>query len=557
MPRSHKVRYRGVLSRREKNVLRLLVGINIVAGASLLTWMVWPSHLPPSGTAPEIIAGVAGVLLMFGIEMLRLTQSAALWLFAGYAKDPIPTRPQPGLRVAVLTTIVPGKEPFYLVERTLRAMKRIAHDGPVDVWLLDEGDDPDVRAACADMGVMHFSRKGVRTYNMPAGPFKAKTKHGNHNAWRDNYESYYDVVAQMDPDHIPNVDFLTRTLGYFSDPDVAFVVAPQVYGNLDKSWIAHGAAVQAYIFHGVIQRGGNGMEAPLLIGTNHIYRPACFKEIAGYQDSIIEDHLTSMIVYSSSNPATGNRWKGVYTPDVLAVGEGPTSYTDYFNQQKRWAYGIWEIMAQHSPRVFPRLRPLQRVSFGLLQFFYPSVAVSFVLGNLLSALYLTSGIATRLPMWQWGALWGASMASGLGLFFWLRRFNLASHERKEWGLSGMGLLLLAGPIYVTAMLARLARRPLAYAVTAKGDLTSPDTWSTFRPHLAWAGCAAALLTLSFTGLLADDLPPRAWLGVTLLVCLAAPVSYAAVRAGQRLRPTEPWLDQPHCPSIPVQEAHNR
>ena len=94
-----------------------------------------------------------------------------------------------------------------------------------------------------------------------------------------------------------------------------------------------------------MQRGGNGLGAPLLIGTNHLYRPTAFAQIGGYQDSIIEDHLTAMAIYAAINPETGDRWRGVYTPDIIAIGEGPTSFTDYFNQQKRWAYGIWEILA--------------------------------------------------------------------------------------------------------------------------------------------------------------------------------------------------------------------
>ena len=144
--------------------------------------------------------------------------------------------------------------------------------------------------------------------------------------------------------------FLERTLGYFRDPDVAFVVAPQVYGNMYDNWIAHGASVQQYLFSGVVERGGNGLDAPLLIGTNHLYRPAAWAQIGGYQDSIIEDHLTSMRIHGSVNPATDRKWKGVYTPDVLAIGEGPTSWSDYFNQQKRWSYGIWEILLRRRRR---------------------------------------------------------------------------------------------------------------------------------------------------------------------------------------------------------------
>jgi cellulose synthase (UDP-forming) len=119
----------------------------------------------------------------------------------------------------VLTTIVPGKEPIEMVLATLGAMKRIRHDGVMDVWLLDEGNDPEVKRRCEAMGVKHFSRKGIERWNQPTGEFKSKTKHGNHNSWREHLAADYDVVAQMDPDHVPFPHFLERTLGYFSDPD--------------------------------------------------------------------------------------------------------------------------------------------------------------------------------------------------------------------------------------------------------------------------------------------------------------------------------------------------
>lgn len=458
--------------------------------------------------------------------------------------------------------MVPGKEPLELIERTLRAMKRLEYDGTVDVWLLDEGNDPGVAAACRAIGAKHFSRKDIERYNTLSGEFKARTKAGNHNAWRDAHEADYDVVAQMDPDHVPTQDFLQRSLGYFRDPDVGFVVAPQVYGNLRESWIAKGSAIQAYVFHGIIQRGGNGMRAPLLIGTNHLYRTTAFAVIGGYQDSIIEDHLTSMAMYATRNPATGEYYKGVYTPDILAVGEGPTSFTDYFSQQKRWAYGIWEIVSNHSPRLFGQMRPAQRLSFTLLQLFYPSVALSWLLGNALTALYLVGGSAVRLPITEWLVLWGTSMLTSLGTFFWLRRFNLAEHERREWGMVGLALLLICAPVYVAAALAHWGGRPLAYAVTAKGAMTSGDSLATFRPHLYWFAGSMALLAATVAFGLGDAYPTlMLWMTVTALTC-AAPVvihgvsGWSAHRAGRTTVAHEP-LSALASARMPEQRAAER
>ena len=92
------------------------------------------------------------------------------------------------------------------------------------------------------LGAFPHAGKGIAQWNTPSGRFKAKTKHGNLNSFHAAHGADYDIVAQMDPDHVPAPQFLERTLGYFADPDVGFVVAPQVYGNLKESFIARASA---------------------------------------------------------------------------------------------------------------------------------------------------------------------------------------------------------------------------------------------------------------------------------------------------------------------------
>ena len=240
------VRYRLVTSPAERVVLTLLVLLNAATAAVFIGWLLLPQHIPgytgDLHAVPLTIARV-GFVLVVAVELIRLLQNFAVWMYAFHAKDPIPVDPPTGWRVAMLTTIVPSKEPIEIVERTLRKMCEVAYLGQVDVWILDEGDDPEVNAMAARLGVHHFSRKGRPEYNQPDGEFRANTKAGNHNAWRAEHERRYDIVAQMDPDHVPLPCFLQRTLGFFRDPDVAFVVAPQVYGNMYDNWIAHGASV--------------------------------------------------------------------------------------------------------------------------------------------------------------------------------------------------------------------------------------------------------------------------------------------------------------------------
>jgi cellulose synthase/poly-beta-1,6-N-acetylglucosamine synthase-like glycosyltransferase len=531
-----RVAFRHVASLRERLALTALIGLNATTAILFIVWLLRPEHIPGfHGQLPAALLWTArfGFVLVIGVEVLRLLQNFAVWTFAIHAKDPVPVDPPIRLRVAMLTTIVPGKEPIEIVERTLRKMLQVAYCGTVDVWILDEGDDDAVKAMAKRLGVRHFSRHGRPEYNQPDGQFRARSKAGNHNAWRAEHEHDYDIVAQMDPDHVPLPSFLERTLGYFRDPDVAFVVAPQVYGNMYDNWIAHGASVQQYLFSGIVERGGNGLDAPLLIGTNHLYRAAAWAQIGGYQDSIIEDHLTSMRVQREVNPATGRRWRGVYTPDVLAVGEGPTSWADYFNQQRRWSYGVWEILLR-GRGVRRGLSARQRLLYGCVQFYYPSVALTLLLGNVATALYLLFGVASiQLHSLTWLALWGLSLSSWFALWFWLRRFYLAEHERVEAGIPGMALALFAGPVYLASAVAAIRRKPLAYAVTAKGDLSTGESLSTFRLHLWWAAGAAALLGASSL-LQHDYLALRMWSALTLFAGLAPPLIAASSALIHRL-----------------------
>jgi cellulose synthase (UDP-forming) len=549
-----RVSFRRVASPAQRAVLTILAVFNALTALAFIGWLLLPAHVP----GPGVVGfggwrlGVARVsfCVVICVESIRLVQNFAVWVFAFAMKDPVPKALPPGLRVAMLTTIVPSREPLSVIEHTLRAMRKVRYRGQVDVWILDEGDDPVVKAMAERLGVHHFSRKGIPRYNQPAGPFRAGTKAGNHNAWRDGYERFYDVVAQMDPDHVPLPCFLERTIGYFRDPDVAFVVAPQVYGNMYESWVAHGASVQQYLFSGVVERGGNGLDAPLLIGTNHLYRPAAWREIGGYQDSIIEDHLTSMRVQGTINPVTGNSWRGVYTPDVLAIGEGPETWTDYFNQQKRWAYGIWEIVLKRRLRVGIRLSPRQRLLYGLVQLYYPSVGFAVLLGTIATAVYLLLGItAIRVNSVQWLALWSASMMSWLILWLWLRRFNLAVHERRELGVAGMLLALFASPVYVAAGVTALFLRPLTYAVTAKGYLKTPDSIRTFRLHFLWAGIAAVLLIVSFR-FHHDYTSLRVWGTLALITGLGPPLIVMA----SRLSLSGSAVAAPRSASVPYDSA---
>ncbi|MFJ9951154.1 glycosyltransferase family 2 protein [Kitasatospora sp. NPDC091207] len=544
-PAPYRVQYRSLLRREPHRIRAALLLLAAPAVESvLLVWLLLPDHWPvrPGEThAWLLIADKVMITIITVVEVFRLVNVVSNTHATLVARDPVPVTPESGTRVAFLTTFVPGKEPPEMVRTTLTAALAVRHDGPYDVWLLDEGNDPAMRALCAHLGARYFSRRGVECWNQPKGRFRARTKHGNYNSWLQAHGADYDFWLSVDTDHVPLPEFGERMLGYFRDPDVAFVVGPQVYGNYRSS----GSAVtkfsesQQFLFHALIQRAGNRYGAPMFVGTNNAVRISALQSIGGLYDSITEDMATGLEFHRRRNPATDARWKSVYTPDVLAVGEGPSSWTDFFSQQLRWSRGTYETLLTQYWRAARQLSPGRLLNYSLMVCFYPMAALTWLLGGVSSVLYLgfgASGVHVSSEIWM--MLYSDAAALQVLLYTWNRKHNVSPHEPAgSSGVAGMVMSALCGPIYAASFLQALLRLRSRFVVTPKGQSASPDRVATFRIHLFWTLVFGGAITASFfTG--HDHVAMRTWACVALLLSLLPMLVLAAdaVRR-RRARPT--------------------
>lgn len=522
--------------------------------STFFAWLLSSIEVPDASLHAWLyVATIVMIVATALIELFRLVNVVTLCLATLWARDPVPMVPDPALRVAFLTTIVPGKEPIAMVERTLRAARAIRHPGTYDVWLLDEGDDDEVKAMCARIGVRHFSRKGRPEYNTPAGAFKARTKHGNYNSWVEERGGEYDVFVSVDPDHVPLPNFCERLLGYFRDPDVAFVVGPQIYGNYDNV-VTRWAESQQYLFHSLLQRAGNRLGVSMLVGTNNAVRIPALRGIGGLQDSITEDMATSLVLHSGRDPASGRRWRSVYTPDVLAVGEGPSSWTDYFTQQHRWSRGTDEVVVTSFARMLWRLGFRRALHYALLMSYYPLTALAWLLGAGNAVCYLVLGAkGVQVPQQVWLMLYVDAGLFQLGLYVWNRRHNTSPHEAAgSSGLTGMLMSTLSTPIYVSSYLGALLRRRAGFVVTPKGDSASPDRLLTFQQSLRWAAFYVALLIAAPIGGHVDG-AMWLWPSLNLVICLLPPAIWAAQEyRRRRAAPPPPTAPQAKTTEEPVE-----
>jgi len=530
-PGPNRVRMRPLARRRPLTTV-LITLFAFTFESTFLAWLLSSIEIPDAGLHAWLYAATVVMIVSTTlIELFRLVNVVTLCLATLWARDPVPMVPDRDLRVAFLTTIVPGKEPVAMVERTLRAARAIRHPGRYDVWLLDEGDDDEVKTMCARIGVRHFTRRGRAGYNTEAGAFKARTKHGNYNSWVSDHGAEYDVFVSVDPDHVPMPNFCERLLGYFRDPDVAFVVGPQIYGNYDNV-VTRWAESQQYLFHSLLQRAGNRLGVSMLVGTNNAVRISALRGIGGLQDSITEDMATSLVLHSARNPDSGKRWRSVYTPDVLAVGEGPSSWTDYFTQQHRWSRGTNEVVVTSFARFLWRLGFRRALHYALLMSYYPLTALAWLLGAVNAVCYLVLGAkGVQVPQEVWLMLYVDAALFQVGLYVWNRRHNTSPHEEAgSSGLTGMLMSTLSTPVYVSSYLSSLLRRRAGFVVTPKGDSASPDRLLTFEPGLRWAAFYLVLLACAPIG---GHVNGSMWLwpSLNLVICLLPP----AIWAGQEYR----------------------
>lgn len=443
---------------------------------ALTVWlgMYWINPQRLTGGIPVALA--VGMLLTMSFVMFhRPFLEVFSWVVLRKVTPVTPPAPPDGLRVALITTFVPGAEPIEMLKATLKAM--VEADYPHDTWVLDEGNDPEVQLLCDYFGVFHFTRKGVVAYNTEGGRFAAKTKGGNHNAWYDAYGHTYDIVSQFDTDFVVKPDVLTSVLGFFDDPEVAFVGTPQVYGNTKQSWIARGAAEQTYAFYGPIMRGLGARRQGLLIGANHTVRVAALQDVGWYFAHLAEDLATGMTFHSRG-------WKSVYNPQVLAIGEGPATWQAYFTQQYRWAFSCLDLLFRHSFRLVRTMPLRQALRYLWMQTFYLN-GVAMLLGMVLLGVYFITGVApanmdllglmgTYLPLIFWRQ----------AIMVWSQRFNARPDVERGMLWAGRFITIAALPIYLMAFIGVVRGKRMTFKVTPKGEDGSADeSLALFKPHL--------------------------------------------------------------------------
>jgi cellulose synthase/poly-beta-1,6-N-acetylglucosamine synthase-like glycosyltransferase len=413
--------------------------------------------------------GLVTIVLVYNLSLHQLR-----WFSLLLMRRPKPMQARQGWKVAVVTTFVPEAEPFEMLAETLRAL--VAMRYPHDTWVLDEGDDEQVKALCTQLGARHFSRRQLSHYHAERGIFQSRSKHGNYNTWL--YEvgfAQYDIVSNFDPDHVPDPAYLVNVLGYFTDPAIGYVQAPQVYYNQGASFIARGAAEETYEYYSVSQMASYAMGFPIVTGRHTTHRMTALRQVAGFAPHDGDDLLLTYLYRASG-------WKGVYVPKVLAHGLTPVDWSVYLTQQLRWARSLLDIKFRVCPKLM-RLFPLKVRVCSVLHGLYYLQGLTTLVGVLLLAFMLSTGFVPQFVS-------AATISKLLVLYavmqlsdFYKQRFFLGrSGERGLHWRAGL-LRLAKWPYLVLALIDVVLDRQHPYYVTRKVKTPSRQ-YMVVWPHLA-------------------------------------------------------------------------
>ncbi len=456
----------------------LALSVAAVVGTALF-WARWPS--PFHRQHPYLYALVSLATLYYVAVWF------ARWFSLRNMRRPIPVDPEPDLRVGVATSFVPGVESLPMLEQTVRNL--VALDYPHETWVLDEGNSPEVRALCDQLGASHFSRAGTPKFRTQSGQFAANTKHGNYNAWFEAMAyDRYDVVVTFDPDHVPERHYLTRLLGHFRDPCVGYVQAPQIYYNQSTSFIARGAAEETYAYYSSHLMASYGLGHTIVVGSHSAHRVAALESVGGFPAHDAEDLYLTMLYRASE-------WRGVYVPEVLAMGLAPVDWPTYLRQQVRWSRAVLDLKRHAFTKLAGKLSPLERVLnlFHGIYYFRPLLLLAFYV--VVVGMLVQNDIISLL---RWSPLLSLlALAILLGTIDRFRtRFYL--DPKREAGVPWRALVLqiAKAPHVAIAVIDVILDRKVSYVTTPKVP-TGQRARVLAPPHLALAGILAIALGLGY------------------------------------------------------------
>jgi cellulose synthase (UDP-forming) len=401
----------------------------------------------------ELLMLTSGCIQLFLMLRVRDRRREADWL----AMDVAEKRFTPTVDIMIPTY----NEPAFILRRTIIGCQAIDYPFKT-IYLLDDTHRPEIEALAADLGCEYRTRPDNRF---------AKAGNLNHAIAQTDGE----FIVVFDADFVPTKNFLTRTIGFFQDPQVALVQTPQTFYNADP--IARNLGLENVltpeeeVFYRQIQPIRDGAGSVICSGTSFVVRRSALEATGGFvTDSLSEDYFTGIRL-------TAQGYRLIYLDEKLSAGLAAENIAAHALQRLRWARGTLQaFFIKANPLTIPGLNFLQRLAHleGLLHWFTSLSRIGFLLMPL--AYSFLGVIPLRATAAELLYFFLPYYLVQLAVFSWL------NYRSRSALLSDIYSLVLAFPLAMTVIQVMLNPFSKGFKVTPKG--TASDRFS-FNWNLAW------------------------------------------------------------------------
>ncbi|HXV68362.1 MAG TPA: glycosyltransferase [Nitrospira sp.] len=432
-----------------------------------LRYMVWRAlyTLPTEDLGTMVVGWIVYLAELYGLCQFCFFayQSSSLT-----DRQPAPLTTYP--TVDIMVTVV--DEPLSILRQTLVGC--VSQEYPRDrfnVYVLDDGHRSEAKQLAASLGCGYLRR--------PDRPRHAKAGNLNH-ALRMTHS---DLIAVFDVDHVPARTFLKETVGFFDDPQVAFVQTPHHFYNPDifqrNLRVGDRVKNEQALFFRILQAGRDTHNSAFFAGSGGLFRRAPLEDIGGFQtQTITEDIHTSMNLHAKGH-------KSCYLNRVLSAGLMPETLEGYLKQRKRWAMGCIQVLLRDNPLTKSGLTLVQRIDYfgSIFYFFFGVPRLICLIAPLSSLLFSTPPLnaeVTQLVLYFFSfyiaSAWVMRPVSrGSRNPFWSDIYEIAMC----FALSAVALKALSAP-----------RKERPFEVTPKGQRVKKNTSTELSlawPHLITFG----------------------------------------------------------------------
>jgi cellulose synthase (UDP-forming) len=450
-----------------------------------LHWRLFVTVLPATGAWYE----VGWLWLCFAIELLAIADQFILYLTFLRTSDRRAEADRHEARICALPPdqlpsvdiyIPTYNEPIEVLEKTIIGALCLDYSN-LNIWVLDDGRRPWLKMFCEARGVGYLNR-----------PDNAHAKAGNinHALTRTSAE----FVAIFDADFIPQSNFLKRTIGFFSDPEIGIVQTPHAFYNYDpmQANLALGKSLpdEQRFFFDVIMPSRDAWNAAFCCGSNSVTRRAALRAVGDAlpTQSITEDQLLSITMLRKGYVTR-------YLCERPAFGLAPETLDAFLTQRQRWARGAIQILYLANGPLGRNLTLMQRLLF--LPTHWLSQGLRLLMAIVAPIIFLWTGISPVFDVTAADVLYYLvpmvlALAGGVWAYADGQHFPLASQ------VQGTFLSFKILPT-VLGTLVKPFGHP--FKVTPKGGTSQT---SSYARGIFWT--AASLMGLTVFGLIINTIP---------------------------------------------------